>query len=527
IRSSYFQDLLDGFPYGAILFNTRGDAYAANIAAAYLLGRPQEQLARIHWLELLQRFEDQDGFAHFMTASTRKDRCNLPLATRYFRDDGRTLHLNLTTSLLMEYGKIFGILVSFSDVTSLHEMHEREKRILEDKRIQADAANRAKSEFLAMMSHEIRTPLNAILGMAELLAESELDPEQSQYVAISRSAGENLLNLISDILDLTRIESGKMEIENTTFMLREHLDKVVQILAPRAREKGIELSCVVDPRIPETLYGDPVRLKQVLINLLSNAIKFTDQGYVRVSVFPRSPMFDPAELVVSVADSGAGVPAHKLESIFDPFSQADCSDTRSHGGAGLGLAITRKIVELMDGTISVDSEPGKGSTFTFTARFSLPEPLARPEQSAPDDFQQLPQQLRVLLAEDNLDNLELIRLYLQNAPVQLDTAENGRLALEKFHAEDYDIVLMDIEMPEMNGYDAARSIRLLEQEERRPRPTPIIALTAHAMTHHRSLCLEAGCTDYLSKPVQKTTLLHALRQAAVPQGPAEPARPRP
>lgn len=517
-------------------------------------------------------------------------------------------------------------------------------------------ASAAKSEFLANMSHEIRTPMNAIIGMAELMNETELTPRQQHYVSMFQSAGENLLNIINDILDISKVEAGHLELEQTGFNLSQLVVETCDIIADRASSKGIEFSIVNGKDLPEYVIGDPARIRQVLVNLVGNAVKFTKKGSITVAlevVEPKDPKpeantTDPvmSTILFSVTDTGIGIPENKISIIFDNFTQSSSSTTREYGGTGLGLAISKRLVNLMGGVISVTSREGEGSCFTFTVqlqRAQTPDPGSRSEPAdinganilvvddnpanreilretlsvagamvteaenglvalqtfdkasnmgAPfelvvldgrlpdiggsevaerirkdkllntaclllssdpqkEDFTifrelGLPTPLvkpvkrqalleavslalaakrtpggtgtekrTILIAEDNPDNQVLITAFLNESPHEVDMAVNGSEAVEKFKSRNYDLVLMDIQMPIIDGYEATRRIRNIEKESGVVR-TPILALTAHATTEERQKCLDAGCDGHLTKPIKKSKLLEAIRYCSRP-----------
>ena len=570
------------------------------------------------------------------------------------RDGKETVVSYNATTFYDRDRRLQGVFAAARDVTERKRLDQvlQEKNVeLEGARSTADKANLAKSDFLARMSHEIRTPMNAIIGMADLLWETPLASEQREYVRIFRKAGNQLLDLINDILDLSKVESGHLVLENIDFDLGEVLDKTLEMMAIRAHEKGLELALHIAPEIPTALVGDPARLRQVLINLIGNAIKFTEQGEVIVRV-ERDPEDAAAgALRFAVCDTGIGVPEETRELIFAPYTQVDTSTTRKFGGSGLGLAISREVVELMQGRIWADSSIGAGSTFYFTARFAvgsqaplrissgptdlqdvktlviddnttnrlilremlsrwgavvteaeggeeglselrraqqagvpyalvlldcrmpvvdgfqvaeqlhqrptmagttilmltsdnragdfarsrdlgvaayLVKPVKRDElleaiqqaragavalvePAAPGRMREAARGLRILLAEDSLDNVLLIQSYLKSSGGSLDVAGDGKVALQMCIAGAYDLVLMDVQMPVMDGYSATRRIRQWEAEHR-ARPVPILALTAHALPEEVQKSLDAGCTAHLTKPIRKATLLHAIEE---------------
>jgi CheY-like chemotaxis protein/HPt (histidine-containing phosphotransfer) domain-containing protein len=357
--------------------------------------------------------------------------------------------------------------------------------------------------------------MNAIIGIADLLAKTPLSPEQNKYVQIFRRAGDNLLNLINDILDLSKVEASQLELERTGFSLNDLLEKVREMVAVRAHEKGLTLVCEIAPEVPRDLVGDPTRLRQVLLNLLGNAIKFTESGEVALRVTPDANSTVSGSLRFTISDTGIGIPSEKLGAVFERFTQADSSTTRRYGGSGLGLTISKRLVELMGGCIRVESDVAKGSVFSFTVPLEIwAGATRRATVSVGADPEPPLPALRILLVEDSPDNRTITVAYLRDTPYQVEIAENGAIAYEKFTAGHYDLLLMDRQMPIMDGLTATRAIRVWEQTNHRA-PTPIIALTASALKGDQEKCVAAGCTAYLTKPIKQEVLLQAIKEHSI------------
>ena len=456
---------------------------------------------------------------------------------RYRHRDGGTVWVRCRgLAIRDDDGKPIRLLGCHTDVTALKRAEEdlrRQANELREARDSAERANRAKSTFLANVSHEIRTPLNAVIGSAELLGETGLTPDQRRHVEAIHISAEALLDIINDILDFSKLEAGRVEADPSPFRLRERIEAWVRSLAPRLHEKPVKLVTEVAADVPDALIGDQRLLRQVLANLLSNAIKFTAAGQVALRVRTETRDGGDVALRFEVEDTGIGIPPEKQQVIFEEFVQADASTTRHYGGTGLGLAIAARLVDVLDGGIGLVSEPGKGSTFHFTARFAQPafdapgveagaEPVGEAAVLGP---------LRILVVEDSVANQQVAIGMLEKRGHAVEVAASGAAAVEATSEASYDVVLMDLQMPGMDGYEATRRIRRREAATGAT-PAPIVALTARASRGSEAYCLNSGFDGYLLKPYRSRELLDVIaaavgieRVAAAADGGAEAETP--
>jgi PAS domain S-box-containing protein len=461
------------------------------------------------WSALVHR-EDRDRVAQRFSDFLEDRTASFEMVQRFRHKLGHDVHI-LTRGIKMkdEEGRVTRVVGVHTDVTELLNAQEELRhqaaslavlaRDLEEQRRTADAANTAKSQFLATMSHEIRTPMNGIIGMLSLMLDSNLDSSQKRWASTALDSAETLLTIINDILDLSKLDAGKTEIELLAFDVSGLIEGVTALLKVRANAKGILLRTNIAPNVPKWLKSDPTRLRQILFNLIGNAVKFTQRGDVVVHASATAMRADGCELRIDVVDTGIGIDQDHMASLFEPFRQADSGMARRFGGTGLGLAIVKRLVKLLGGSVAVQSTVNAGSTFTVILPCTIvASPLDRPAAIARDRASGVQRQASILVAEDNDINRELVIQMLARLGHVSTTASNGREALKAAQAKVFDLILMDIQMPEMDGLSAAVAIRALPGGHS---AAPIVAVTANAMVGDRERYLAAGFDDYLAKPL--------------------------
>ncbi len=512
--------LMDSLPDLIYVKDVQGNYITVNRSLQRLWGNPP--LDTIVGRNVFDFVRDDlaDAYAEVDMDVLRNDRAVVDCEEQVMTSTGeRRIYSTTKVPLHDQAGNVSGLVGIDRDITRRKQAEEE----LRKARLAADAANRAKSDFLANMSHEIRTPLNAVIGITDLLLDGELGQVHRDYLEIIRDSGESLMVVINDILDFSKIEAGRLELESKALHLSGVIQNATKALVIRAHDRQLQLICQIDPSVPDWVKGDAVRLRQVLTNLVGNAIKFTPQGQVFVIVDCVSSNDERASVQFMVRDTGIGIPQHKLEHIFKAFVQADASTTRRFGGTGLGLAICTRLVVAMGGKLQVSSRVGVGTEFFFTLNFvKTDRPNEEPteaerlstaandgaEETDPDSPKPMKSTLQILLVEDSLMNQVLAIGILQREGHVVTVANNGVEAVEAFEASPFDLILMDVQMPEMDGLQATAAIRQIEATK--GGHTPILAMTAHALTGDRERCLAAGMDGYLAKPVRLNDLLRAI-----------------
>lgn len=509
-----FRQLCDMAPVGIFQTDAHGRCTFVNEQWKRFTGLTLEQAMGDGWASTLHQ-----DFAEVYDRWRKVAPTGVPFVAEFMSQiaEGQTAWIyGQTVPLLAEDGQVIGHIGVLRDISVYKHVEEA----LRQRKAVAEQANEAKSRFLANMSHEVRTPLNGILGLCNMLLDTELQSGQRKIATLVSSSAESLLELLNDVLDFSKVESGHGELKQVDYDLRQTVDRVVQLNRPRALAKGLRLEMQLAPGLPAELRGDPLRLQQVLNNLVGNATKFSSSGRICISVELNDAAPKGRLLRFSVSDEGPGVPLAAQERIFDPFAQADASTTRRFGGTGLGLAICKQLVELMGGTITVQSEVGEGATFSFTVPYQKSLQLDAPPPDTPA-AELPPLGLRVLLAEDNSINRLVAVNQLQKLGCTVDSVEDGRAAVDAALQTPYDLIFMDCHMPVLDGYGATREIR---QRWVREEPIRIIALTANAMDGERERCLACGMDEYLSKPFDAAGLRRVI--AAALSAPATPAIPQ-